>query len=350
MPHQERILGAVQQIYAAATDTGQWSDSLSAIIAPMEASRAFFVSQDLLSGDVAISTDRNSETDHIVRYSSAAAAGFVPAWRRTIQQGAVVRSSQMQDDTASMRTPFYNEVLRPAGDFFGLVAQIAHNHCSDTFLCVHKPKGAADFTDTDVATLQHLMPHLATALELRTRIANLEAQERDIRVALDKLDEGFVLLNSSAEPVFSNRIGETMMTAEPRLAAALAGLRGRVPRNGGSFEVARDAKRPLHVQLTPIGEGKKLTRLSDRATSVMMVTDPEVVDRRRIGALIKSYGLTPAEARLAMEICKGDGRASAASRLGISPATARAHLSRIFEKTGLHRQAELVRLLMTSRH
>jgi DNA-binding CsgD family transcriptional regulator len=137
-----------------------------------------------------------------------------------------------------------------------------------------------------------------------------------------------------------------MMTAEPGLVAALAGLRGYI-RNGGSFEVQRDAKRPLHVQVTPIGGGEKLHQLSDRATLIMMVTDPEIIDRRRVVALAKAYALTPAEARFAVEICKGDGRASAALRLGISPATARAHLSRIFEKTGLHRQAELVRLLMT---
>jgi DNA-binding CsgD family transcriptional regulator len=35
-----------------------------------------------------------------------------------------------------------------------------------------------------------------------------------------------------------------------------------------------------------------------------------------------------------------------AERLGISFATARTHLSRIFEKTGVHRQAELVRLVL----
>jgi DNA-binding CsgD family transcriptional regulator len=53
----------------------------------------------------------------------------------------------------------------------------------------------------------------------------------------------------------------------------------------------------------------------------------------------------PAEAALALEIVKGDGRDAAAARLGISLSTARTHLSRIFEKTGAGRQAELVVLL-----
>src|SRR5690606_37813238 len=60
------------------------------------------------------------------------------------------------------------------------------------------------------------------------------------------------------------------------------------------------------------------------------------------------FGLTRAEAILALEICKGDGREAAAQRCGISVSTAHTHLNRIFSKTGTRRQAELVHLLLTS--
>ena len=43
---------------------------------------------------------------------------------------------------------------------------------------------------------------------------------------------------------------------------------------------------------------------------------------------------------------KGDGRQATADRLGITVGTARSHLSKIFDKTGVTRQAELVRLLL----
>jgi DNA-binding CsgD family transcriptional regulator len=62
------------------------------------------------------------------------------------------------------------------------------------------------------------------------------------------------------------------------------------------------------------------------------------------------FGLTPAEAALAIEIAKGDGRKAAAARLGISVGTARTHLTRIFQKVGVRRQAELVRVLVQSGH
>jgi DNA-binding CsgD family transcriptional regulator len=60
----------------------------------------------------------------------------------------------------------------------------------------------------------------------------------------------------------------------------------------------------------------------------------------------RRYGLTSAEAAFAAEIVKGDGKHAAAGRRGVTYATGRTHLTRIFQKTGARRQAELVRLLL----
>jgi DNA-binding CsgD family transcriptional regulator len=57
------------------------------------------------------------------------------------------------------------------------------------------------------------------------------------------------------------------------------------------------------------------------------------------------FDLTPGEARLATLIAAGDAPAPAAAKLGITPSTARSVLKRVFQKTGVSRQAELVGLL-----
>lgn len=81
-------------------------------------------------------------------------------------------------------------------------------------------------------------------------------------------------------------------------------------------------------------------------SAIVTIADPEISRRRFAKDLHTSFGLTAAEAGLAAEIVKGDGREAAAKRRGISVATARSQLSSIFEKTGTHRQAELVNLLL----
>jgi DNA-binding CsgD family transcriptional regulator len=58
------------------------------------------------------------------------------------------------------------------------------------------------------------------------------------------------------------------------------------------------------------------------------------------------FGFTPAELALATDILAGHDLAASAARRRITLHTARAHLRRLFEKTGTRRQAELMRLLL----
>src|SRR5262245_17474093 len=60
------------------------------------------------------------------------------------------------------------------------------------------------------------------------------------------------------------------------------------------------------------------------------------------------FGLTPAEARLALQLVAGETLRAAAVKLGISYETARSHLKHIFNKTGTCRQAELVVVIVTA--
>jgi len=60
------------------------------------------------------------------------------------------------------------------------------------------------------------------------------------------------------------------------------------------------------------------------------------------------FGLTPAEARLAVHLVTGESLRSAAAKLSISYETARSQLKNIFNKTGTCRQAELVVVILTA--
>jgi DNA-binding CsgD family transcriptional regulator len=58
--------------------------------------------------------------------------------------------------------------------------------------------------------------------------------------------------------------------------------------------------------------------------------------------LEKRFGLTPAQARLVSHLVAGVSLRSSAEVLGVKYETARTYLKSAFEKTGTHRQAELV--------
>jgi DNA-binding CsgD family transcriptional regulator len=60
------------------------------------------------------------------------------------------------------------------------------------------------------------------------------------------------------------------------------------------------------------------------------------------------YGLSPGQMRLAALVVAGHDLAGAAERLGISVNTARTHLQRMFDKTGVRSQPALVRVLLSA--
>jgi DNA-binding CsgD family transcriptional regulator len=70
-------------------------------------------------------------------------------------------------------------------------------------------------------------------------------------------------------------------------------------------------------------------------------------NRRSVGnaVLHSRFRLTPAEARIALGIARGEALRAIAETHGIAVATARTQLKSVFKKTGTHRQAELTALL-----
>jgi len=62
--------------------------------------------------------------------------------------------------------------------------------------------------------------------------------------------------------------------------------------------------------------------------------------------LAQRHGLTAKEARLACLLADGTPLREAGQALGLSYSSARTYLDRVYAKTGTHRQAELVRLVL----
>jgi DNA-binding CsgD family transcriptional regulator len=67
-------------------------------------------------------------------------------------------------------------------------------------------------------------------------------------------------------------------------------------------------------------------------------------DQDGAAATATAYGLTPAETRVLASLLAGRTLAETAAALGVAQGTAKTHLDNIFGKTGVTRQADLMRL------
>jgi DNA-binding CsgD family transcriptional regulator len=101
--------------------------------------------------------------------------------------------------------------------------------------------------------------------------------------------------------------------------------------------------------LAVVAARRSLERQPERPFVLMFATRLSGHALPETRQLRSHFGLTPAQARLAIEITKGEGLKACTERLGISMTTGRSHLRKVFEKTETRRQAELVRLISALR-
>ena len=81
--------------------------------------------------------------------------------------------------------------------------------------------------------------------------------------------------------------------------------------------------------------------------AVVFIGDPEQRLHIDPAAVQDLYGLTRAEAAVASLVGEGWSIVEAANFLGVQTNTARVQLKQVYAKTGAHRQAALVHLIMT---
>ena len=78
------------------------------------------------------------------------------------------------------------------------------------------------------------------------------------------------------------------------------------------------------------------------------MTDPRKPIETPQEILQRLFGLSPREAEVLGLLVKGDDMQAVAARLGIDIETVRSHVKHIMDTTGVSRQADLVRLVMSS--
>lgn len=173
--------------------------------------------------------------------------------------------------------------------------------------------------------------------------------------ALDMLDYALLLVDSRGRIEYRNRAAGALLrgvaspmlisggTVRARSAKLQAELRAAIGRACGGHPVqaifgSSTGPVPLRVLVAPIsldaGAGAAIWIAHGRAGALP--------DPRTLQAL---FGLSEAEARLALGLLAGRTPRECARSAGVGVATVRSHLHSMFAKTGARRQAELVAVL-----
>ena len=104
--------------------------------------------------------------------------------------------------------------------------------------------------------------------------------------------------------------------------------------------------RPLSIMVAPVQLGEASE--GDSRVAAIFIRDLEVRQSVPPEVLAKLFGLTPAEARVVVELVKGKRPQEVADDLSVSLNTVRNQLKQIFSKTNTGRQSELISLVLSS--
>jgi DNA-binding CsgD family transcriptional regulator len=188
--------------------------------------------------------------------------------------------------------------------------------------------------------------------------------------ALDRMQQGTVLVGGDARIQFANRHARDLLTAADGIHSAPDGLRAETPEQtqtlrrlireaarpegldgaSGMMAIRRRFKpRPLAIMVTSCHpRTRRAEAIRPQRAVLVFITDPDRTPTMRSDLLRQLYRLTRMEAEVALAVLRGEGLKAIAGSFGVSMSTARTHLQNVFDKTETRRQAELVYLLLRS--
>jgi DNA-binding CsgD family transcriptional regulator len=263
-----------------------------------------------------------------------------------------------------VRTEFFNDWMRPQDVANCMMIRLAKFGNQTAVLNINCPLKRWNFEQRDFETAANYHPHLIRAFKLGHRLAWRQQLNDGAATIFDTSPHALFIVDPDARIHRTNRTADSLLSngrvlsAGGRLSAAstaaskklhaliaAAASADREKRSGGSMALPTEAQLPLSIIVAPLGDGRFGPYLMQRLALVCL-TDLSAGISPPLQRLRELFGLTPAEARLALALFEGATPNEAANKFGISPNTARAQLARVFEKTGTGRQSELVRLTM----
>jgi len=189
-----------------------------------------------------------------------------------------------------------------------------------------------------------------------------------LQAALDRSDVGILLLDRGGAPVFANRAARAFLDAGEgirrsgrsvaavdlsdalRLQVAIDHIMGRAGDAGGGplRTPVLTLKRPGRKRALTVSVMSPENASAVDVAAILYIFDPDQDVGPHIRAACKFYQLSPVEINLTCLLVAGQNISEAAAEMRVKVQTARTYLKQIFLKTDTHRQADLVRLMLSN--
>jgi DNA-binding CsgD family transcriptional regulator/PAS domain-containing protein len=367
MDHREQLSTLIGDIYDAALDPARRIDVLDKIARFTGGHSGGLLSKHALSKSENLYCYVGADPDSLRAYSESYPKLDPTAGASSLGVEQVVSTADLVPYEEFRRGRFYREWARPHGWVDVASAVIEKSATSCTFFSVvrHEASGLVD--DEMRRRMALVIPHVRRALLIGKTINLKQAETACFSDILDGLSAGVLLVDANARIVHANVAGNAMLgaadflrTVGGRLVASDAPVNEALREillaaEAGDVVVgikgialplsAHDGERYVAHVLPLTSGARRRAGLAYNAVAALFVRKAAVAAFSPPKVIGEMYKLTPTELRVLLAIVDIGGAPEVAAALGVAVTTIKTHLKRLFEKTGVGRQADLVKLV-----
>jgi len=281
-----------------------------------------------------------------------------------LHRPGVIRTNErldrfLREEGALYRSSYYNEWMRPQRFKYTIGNTLLSESGVIANITLMRPPDMKTFCAVDVREFAELSKHLTRALQMAIRFERPEDSPTTL-AAIDAMTQAVALIDSRRHVLYANAAMESLLRRKQGLSMLMgqinatgdarvrfeayvgsAGSRSDAASGSGSLQLPCAGQRHLRVTVAPLVAPSRRTLLA-KPTLLLMATEHGVGHAPSLAALRARYGCTASEARLTQALATGSALREAAQMLGVTYGTARVYLKTIFDKVGVHTQAQLV--------
>lgn len=364
-----RLSELVGLIYDAAIEPARWPVAMEAIRAELDCLNAT-LDLILLPSGRALSNIVCNVPPQYEALMAGAGPDVIDQWGGAdrvqslpLDRPAVLTRVNPALDFATSTNAYVTAFARPQRIIDVLAIGLARDSRAIGSLAFGRHESAGPIGDREIALAHMLVPHLQRAATINRMLEGAAVVQAGFAATLEIVAVPIVLLDGDVRILHANAAARRLLEQEiliraigGRLEAATPGASSAVAsaitqamrdesgigrRGLGIPVVARNGKAgALHV--LPLGRRRK--EHSAGAVAALFVAEadaPFVAPTEMMAAL---FDLTPAEARVFEHLAAGHTQAAIAAALRVELSTVKTHLSRLYDKVGVRRQVDLVRV------
>jgi DNA-binding CsgD family transcriptional regulator/PAS domain-containing protein len=366
----ERLSDLISLIYDCTIEPDRWPETMHAICDDLGCFLGAIYRVDLESSRVSFLQQWNAQPEKLALLEKYAAD-----LARIYQTTQAVRGLEVDEPLvlsrhvsreAWIQTHYYTDWAKPRGVCDSIQTIVLREPRRVGIFAANRHETVGPASDREIAILRLLAPHIRRAVTIGDLMDLKKVEAQVLGSTLDHFAAGVIVVAEGNRILHANHAAQRMFAAGSPVRSLNGRLAARGPRAGAELAKAIDLARrnesgigatgigvpladetgePAVAHVLPLARGDLRTRLMPQATAAVFVTRIGQAPAAKIDAVAATFGLTPAETRVLERLLRDMSLVEAARALGIAETTAKTHLSRIFAKTGVSRQPELVALV-----